>query len=182
MSILNFYTWESIFVFIDFFYLIGIQLKISHIYVIGTLSTTGPILLMASWNIVTKLIHLLVDFFNLSFVVNDLYCKYLFNWCVCLDLVFRVCGIKNIVGCLVIYQTAFYIVEPIKKLSLKYSFCEVVFTYFLTEFRKTLFFFAFQKHFFQNLNFFIFFFTSNYFFFVFSYHFNTLISKIIFKK
>jgi len=45
----------------------------------------------------------------------------------------------------------FYIIGPIKKLSLKCSFYEEVFTCFLTEFRKTLFIFAFQKYFFQNL-------------------------------
>ena len=39
----------------------------------------------------------------------------------------------------------------IKKLSLKDSFYEAVFTRFLTEFRKTLFIFAFQKHFLKNL-------------------------------
>jgi len=63
------------------------------------------------------------------------------------------------------HQTAFYTVEPIKKLSLKRSFCETVFTCFLTEFCKTLFVFAFQEHFFSKFKFlFIFFFTSNYFF------------------
>jgi len=72
----------------------------------------------------------------------------------------------------------FYIVEPIKKLSLKRSFYKSVFTYFLTEFRKTLFVFEFQKHFFQNLKFFYFYFKL--IFFVFSDHFDTLILKIIF--
>jgi len=53
---------------------------------------------------------------------------------------------------------------------------------FLTEFHKTLFVFVFQKHFFQNLKIFYFFLPQINFFFVFSYHFDALISKIIFKK
>jgi hypothetical protein len=46
---------------------------------------------------------------------------------------------------------------------------------FLTEFRKNLFVFVFQKHFFQNLNFFLFFslLQINYFF-IFSNHFDAL--------
>jgi len=41
---------------------------------------------------------------------------------------FYVCGVKNATRCLVIHQTTFYIVGPTKKLSLKRSFYEVVFT------------------------------------------------------
>jgi hypothetical protein len=50
---------------------------------------------------------------------------------------FYICGDINIVR--------FCIMRSIKKLSLKYSFCEAVFRCFLTEFRKTLYVFAFQK-------------------------------------
>ena len=48
-------------------------------------------------------------------------------------------GAKNIVRFLIIHLTE----RSIKKLSLKYSFCEAVFTFFLTEFHKNLFVFAF---------------------------------------
>jgi hypothetical protein len=50
-----------------------------------------------------------------------------------------ICGAKNILR----YLNEFYIVRSIKKLSLKYSFCEAVFIFFLTEFHKTLFVFVF---------------------------------------
>jgi hypothetical protein len=79
------------------------------------------------------------------------------------------------------HQIVFYIMGFIKKLSLKHSFYKVVLRVFLTEFQKTLFVFAFQKQFFQNLKFFYFFFTLNYYF-LFSDHFDALISKINFLK
>ena len=47
-------------------------------------------------------------------------CLFTFNFCVC--------DAKNTVRCLVTHQTMFYIAGPIKKLSLKHSFCEAVST------------------------------------------------------
>jgi hypothetical protein len=61
----------------------------------------------------------------------------LFSTCFC------VCGETNATRCLITSQTAFCIARLIKKLSLKRSFCEAVFIYFLIKFRKTLFVFAF---------------------------------------
>jgi len=49
-------------------------------------------------------------------------CLFTFNFCVC--------DVKNTIRCSVTYQTAFYIMEPTKKLSLKRNFYEVVFTCF----------------------------------------------------
>jgi hypothetical protein len=49
---------------------------------------------------------------------------------VCFFINFYVCSETNIIRCLVTNQIVFYIAEPIKKLSLKYSFCEAVFTCF----------------------------------------------------
>jgi hypothetical protein len=49
-------------------------------------------------------------------------CLLTFNFCVC--------SVKNTVRYLVIHQTAFYTVGSTKRLSLKRSFCEAVFTCF----------------------------------------------------
>jgi len=54
---------------------------------------------------------------------------------------------KQTKRCLVINQTLFCIVGSTKKLNLKRSFCVAVLHIFLTEFRKILFVFAFQKRF-----------------------------------
>jgi len=43
---------------------------------------------------------------------------------------FCVCGVKIRVRCLIIYHTMFYVMEFIKKLNLKYSFCKLVFISF----------------------------------------------------
>ena len=60
---------------------------------------------------------------------------------------FYICDAKNTTTYLVIYQIVFYTIMSINKLSLKYNLCEVVFTYFINQFHKTLFVFGFRKRF-----------------------------------
>ena len=60
---------------------------------------------------------------------------------------FYVCGVTNTVKYLVTNQTVFCTAGFTKKLSLKHSFYEAIFTCFLTKFRKTMFVFVFYKYF-----------------------------------
>jgi hypothetical protein len=53
------------------------------------------------------------------------------NFCFALFFInFYICGETNTIRYLVTNQTVFCIAGPTKKLSLKHSFCEAVFTYF----------------------------------------------------
>jgi hypothetical protein len=74
--------------------------------------------------------------------------------CVCLGTVFVFAVQKT--RHWIIVKIVFYIVKPIKKLSLKYSFYEAVFTCFLTEFCKHRLFLCF-KNIFEKNYFFLFF-------------------------
>ena len=74
-------------------------------------------------------------------------------FCTC----FCVCSAKNTARCLVIVKTAFYIVGPTKNWVWSAVFIKKFLHAFVTEFRKTLFVFAFQKHFWKKLKFFNFF-------------------------
>ena len=60
---------------------------------------------------------------------------------------FCVCSETNAIRCLVTNQTAFSTMGHTKKLSLKRNFYKQFLHVFLTEFRKTLFVFVFQKRF-----------------------------------
>jgi hypothetical protein len=61
--------------------------------------------------------------YHLKISLSCLLRLFSFNFCVC--------DVKNTVRYLIIHQTVFYTMGSIKKLNLKRSFCEVVFTCFL---------------------------------------------------
>jgi hypothetical protein len=84
--------------------------------------------------------------------------------------------------CLVIHQTVFCTIGPLRNWVWNTVFEKQFLHVFLTEFRKTLLVFVFQKLFWKKLKMFYFFLYFKLIFFIFSDHFDTLISKIIFFK
>jgi len=96
---------------------------------------------------------------------------------------FCVCGATHATRCLVTNQTVFYTAGPTKKLSLKHSFCEAVFTCFFNWVSNPCLFLLFKSGFENIWDFFYFFLCFKLiFFFMFSDYFDALISKIIFFK